>query len=1124
MRTKSAPISGLLGATLLSTVCLSAAAQDTSARLSGIVSDASGAGVPNATLTLTNTATKATVATVQTNERGEYSALQLPPGPYTVTVDAQGFQRTVTSLQLTVASRVELPLTLQVGNTAETVTVTARAELLDRSDATVSTLISPQDVSNLPLPNREITNLIALAPGVVHGGAATSVNTAQLSINGSRTLNNEVLLDGNSVIEGVTGQVSRLPSPDMLGEFRIITSNAAAEYGRTSGGVITMLTRSGTDQLHGGVYELFRNAVLNANLFSNKLQTPIVKRPANNYNQFGAILSGPLYIPHLLTARSTFFYLNYDQTLQRTPSTQTQTVPSAAFRSGDFSGSPVVIYDPQTGAPFPGNKIPANRIDPAAAKIMSLVPLPNTTGALDTVSNRYTNNYYYQTAVPYTAPRYSGRIDHSVGEKLRLYGSVNRWNSFSGAALAYNSPVLATSFSCDCLQGWQVSTGGTDTITPTTVVDIRFGWNRWVELRSAAALGTDPAQAFGIQRNPYPEPPTINISSYSQLGPSASATSSTYSNTYTPYGSVTKVLGPHTFKVGALLRKDEVNVFNPGTPYNGTYSFSGAITDVTGSGGKATNALADFLLGAVKTAQYDLPQPLLGRRNYNASAYAQDDYRITSKLMLNLGVRYEFESPMYIATDVYSRFDMGTGKLLVANQNASRSLNIDGAKLDFAPRIGLAYSPTEGTVIRAGYGTYYGQIMSNLGGQIAFPGYDVPVTYNNLGTRVAQPFTLSQGMPLTGVQDLKNPGAAIANATPSSPFNIGSVSYQKISPLSLNEQWSAGVQQQFPHDTVLDIAYVGSHGLHLPLFLPGNLPAFNQATSVALANTTLATQNARPFNTIGGLTGLFNEGTSSYNSLQVSVRRRLGSSFAVQSSYTWAHSIDDGSGIYNFSQTNGLVGGQYPADPALRRLDRSASAFDLHHNYTLAVQYKTPGPKWTRNIEIAPIFTAHSGFPLSVFQSNVFPGVTTQRPNGDTSSLKIEPYRNGNGIQFFKPATASDFPLTPSGPVFTGTGATRRQLVATALGTTPRYSLRSAGEINLDVSAQRTFPIHDTIKFVFRVDAFNVLNHNNLTNPSTSLSVATDATHAFFNSPGFGLIGGGSISNRFLQIVTRINF
>ncbi|MBN9614086.1 MAG: hypothetical protein BGO25_00215 [Acidobacteriales bacterium 59-55] len=1108
---------------LLTTVSMMA--QDTSARLSGIVNDASGAAIPGVKITLVNPATKGEVAHVTTDERGNYSALQLPPGNYTVVLEAPGFQRTEIPVQLSVASRTDLPVVLQVGNVGETITVTTQAAELNRSDSTVSTLISPSDVQNLPLPNREITNLIALTPGVVHGGAATNVNSAQLSINGSRTLNSEVLLDGNSVVEGVTGQISRLPSPDMLGEFRVITSNAPAEYGRTSGGVVTMLTRSGTSSFHGGVYELFRNAVLNANTFANKLQTPVVKRPSNNYNQFGVVLSGPVVLPKIYNGRErTFFYLNYDQTLQRSPATQTQTVPSAEFRSGNFESSPVVVYDPLTNAPFPNNTIPSSRIDQAASAFMSQMPLPNTLGTYDSVSNRYTNNYYFQESVPYRAPRYSGRIDHSIGDRLRLLGSVNRWIAATGQSLAFHNPILATSFSCNCDQGWEAVTGGTVTVNPTTVVDVRFGFNRWVEERTAASYGTDPSKTVGIQRYSFPETPHIGISSFSAFGASNGSTSRTYSNTFTPYGSVTKVFGRHTLKAGALLRKDQVNVFNTGSAFQGSYSFTGAITDVTGSGGKATNALADFLLGEVKTANYAIPQPLLGRRNFNVGVYAQDDVRLTPKLTANLGVRYDYEAPMYIATDRYSRFDNRTGVLLVANKNASRTLNIDGAKLNFSPRVGLVYAVTNQTVIRAGFGTFYGQIMSNLGGQVSFPGYDVPVSFNNLGTGVAQPFTLTQGMPLTGVQDLDNPQAALVGASASNPFSAGGVSYQSIAPLSLNQQWNASVQQQMIADTVIEIGYVGSHAVHLPLYLQGNLPAFAQATEVAYANTTLATQNARMFPTLGTLTGSYNVGNSTYHSLQVTARRRFGSSFSLQSSYTWSHTIDDGSGIFNFSQANGINAGQYPSDPVLRRTqDRSSSSFDVRNNYTLAIQYKTRGPWFTRNIQISPIFSARSGFPLTITQSNVFPGVNSQRPNGDVSRLKITPYRNGSGIQYWKPTSASDFPLSPSGPVFVGTGAARRQIVATGLGNVGRYSVRAPGEVNLDVSVSRRFPIYKGLAFVFRVDAFNVLNHNNLNNPGASLGLTTDATHAFFNAPSFGLITGSN-SNRFLQIVTRINF
>ncbi|NUQ29452.1 MAG: TonB-dependent receptor plug domain-containing protein [Acidobacteriaceae bacterium] len=1110
---------------LLAMYAISLVAQDTSARLSGTISDSTGAVVTGAKLTLINAATKSEVAHTVSDDHGNYTALQLPPGSYTLVVEAPGFQRTEAQVQLSVASRIDLPVSLQVGNVGETLVVNTQTEELSRTDATVSTLISPSDVQNLPLPNREITNLIALTPGVVHGGAATNVNSAQLSINGSRTLNSETLLDGNSVVEGVTGQISRLPSPDMLGEFRVITSNAPAEYGRTSGGVITMLTRSGSNSFHGGVYELFRNAVLNANTFANKLQTPIVKRAANNYNQFGAVLSGPFSIPKIYNGRErTFFYLNYDQTLQRSPTLQTQTVPSAAFRSGDFSSSPVIVYDPKTNQPFPGNIIPANRIDAAARNFMAMMPLPNTTGTYDNVSNRYTSNYVFQQSVPYTAHRYSVRIDHSIGDWLRLFGSANRWIAATVQTLAYNNPILATSFGCNCDQGWQAVTGGTATINPTTVVDLRFGFNRWVEERTAASYGTNPAQTVGIQSNPFNETPNIGISSFSNFGAANGSTSQTYSNTYTPYGSITKVIGSHTLKIGALLRKNEVNVFNTGSALQGSYSFTGALTDVTGNGGKATNSLADFLLGQVKTANYAIPQPLLGRRNFNIGLYVQDDYRISPRLTANLGIRYDYESPMSISNDRYSRFDNHTGVLLVANKNASRTLNIGAAKLNFSPRIGFSYAAAPQTVIRAGFGTFYGQVMSNLGGQVSFPGYDVPVSFNNLGTRVAQPFSLTQGMPLIGIQDLNNPQIALSTASPSNPFNAGGVSYQRIDPLSLNQQWNASVQQSLLSGTVVEIGYVGSHAVHLPLYLNDNLPAFNQATSVAFANTTLATQNARQFTSLGTLTGSYNVGSSSYNSLQVTVRRRFGTSFSLQSAYTWAHNIDDGSGIFNFSQANGLNSGQYPSDSNIRRTqERSSSAFDVRHNYTLALQYTTRGPWYTRKIVISPIFSAHTGFPLTITQSNVFPGVNSQRPNGNVSRLKITPYRNGAGIQYFKPTSASDFPLTPSGPVFIGTGAARTQVVATGLGNVGRYSVRAPGEVNLDLSVSRSFPLYRDLAFVFRVDAFNVFNHNNLGNPGTSLGLTTDSTHAFFNAPSFGLITG-STSNRFLQIVTRLNF
>ena len=1122
----------LILCSLAALTCLSlgpsSAAQEAAGRLTGTVTDASGAAIPNGAIVITNVDTKQETDHLQTDQSGHFAALQLRPGRYSVNVKAPGFKAfKLSDVLLTVAQTTDIPIMMQAGDTTFTVDVQANEQpALETGTSTLSTVFEPTRVRDLPLPNRDITQLIALTPGVVIGGPATNLNSAQISINGARTLNTEVLVDGSSVINGATGNINRLPSLDDLDEFRIITSTAPAEYGRTSGAVITFATRYGTSSYHGGVYELFRNNVLDANNYFNKLNgTP---RAVDNYNQFGVDLGGPLFIPHLSHTKNTFFYLNYDQTVQRQPGTATASVPSAAFRAGDFSSSPIVVKDPLTGKQISCNGvlnvICPNRIDATAAAVLALEPLPNTTGTLDATSNRFTNNYYTQQSLASTQPRYSGRIDQTFSDKSRAFGSVTR-QIFPVASLVLFNDILNPSYRTDADQGWEAALGFTHDFSPTLVLNLGFGTSRDVDVRIPTSYGSNPTQTIKIGTVSAPYTPQLVVTGFTSLGTASGSISKTYSNGFNYFGSVTKVLGPHTVKVGASFRKDQLNIFNPAVQAAGTYSFTGEITSPNSTAGTATNALADFLLGSVKTSSYGLPQPADGRRNYNVGAYAQDDYKVNQKVLLNLGIRYEYESPMTIADSRYSRVDPATGILLVANQNASNTLNITTPKLDFAPRVGLIFTPNQKTVVRAAYGTYYGLIFSNLGGQVGYPGYEVTQTSNNLGTGIAQPFTLSQGQPLTATQNLTNPTAVLAKGTVASPYTPGSASFAKLNPLSQTQQWNAGVQQDLFKGIILQIDYVGSHGVHLPLLLANNSVDPNQATQVAFTNTTTATQLARPFHTLTAFNSIYNVGGSSYNSLQLSARKSLARGLTLAGSYTWSHAIDDGSGIYNYSQPNGLNSGQYPQDPAFRRTrDRSSASFDVRHNFQQNAAYTSRGPWYARNFLISETVLIRTGLPQTITQTNEFPGVSSQRPNGSSNGLKVAQYKNGTGIQYYLPASSPLFPLTPSGPIFVGTGAARTQVAATSLGTLGRYSIYGPGLINVNASIGRTFSIFESLKLQFRVDAFNVMNHTNFNAPGSALTVTTPGNvPSFASSSAFGLITG-SAPGRFMQAVTRITF
>ncbi len=504
-------------------------------------------------------------------------------------------------------------------------------------------------------------------------------------------------------------------------------------------------------------------------------------RSRDRFFQAGGAIGGPIRIPHLYNGTDkTFFFVNYDRTFSPSTTNLAETVPTAAQRTGDLSNAlattdangnkrvaqPVYMPGSLTSAQFTNDQI--GPIDPAAAKILALIPLPNSVGTYDATNNRYTNNWTSQQTYTNITVKTVARVDEALTPKDRLSFNVYRFTTSTPNAVTYNSTLLNTTWLCTCNNAWLPSIDYTRTWTPTLVMDLNMGFFRNVVIRIPPGLSSTAASQLGIASLPLSQTPEITDPGFSQLGPSTNTNQVNITNTYTPFATITKTFGPHTFRFGASLRKNEFNSYNPATNPDGLFAFDGTITN-HGASGNANTGLADFLLGAVKTASYEQAQPETGRRNYNLGFFFQDDYRVTSKLTLNLGLRYEFESPLTIATNLYSRILPATGALLVAGNNATRSLNIVTAKANLSPRIGVAYSVDNKTVIRAAFGTFYGTIFQNLGGQLAYPGFDNTITFNNLGTGVAQPFTLSQGLPLSAT--VANPFTVLAAATSGTPYS-----------------------------------------------------------------------------------------------------------------------------------------------------------------------------------------------------------------------------------------------------------------------------------------------------------------------------------------------------------------
>jgi hypothetical protein len=1128
-------------------------AQNTNATIRGQVLDPTGALVPDAKVVVVNEQTNVAVFNGVTDSAGTFVAPQVIPGTYRITVTASGLkQAVINGLVATVAQVASVNVSMQLGGTTEVVTVEAKGEQLDRSTSDVSTLISPTEVQNLPLQQRATENLLAFIPGVVHGGAGNQPSTSQLSINGSRTLNTEVLLNGVSTIVASTGTPATLPSPDGVDQFRVLTTNAPSEYGRTSGAVISVNTISGTNSYHGNLYFLLRNEALDANQYFHKdtinpITGAVTPRNRDRFFQEGGSFGGAVWIPHIYNGHDrTFFFVNYDRTAVPSSTLVTDTVPTAAQRAGDLSNAsattdangnkrtPQTIFQPGgTSTPqFTNNQVTG--IDPAAAKILALLPLPNTVGTYDAANNRYTGNWTSLQNLTSHVQKIAVRVDEVVTQKDRLSFNVYRYTSTSPQYVSYNSPLLNTNWDCSCTNAWLPSIDYTRVWTPTLVMDLNMGFFRNVVLRNPPGVGQKAAATLGIASLPLDQTPQISASTtaqssssnnfgFSNIGADTNTNQVNITNTYTPFGTVTKTYGPHTFKAGASLRKNQFNSYNPATSPEGLFVFDGSVTN-HGAAGNPNTQIADLLLGKIKTTSYEQAQPPTGRRNYNLGIFVQDDWRATPKLTLNLGIRYEYESPLTIATDIYSRIDPSSGALWAAGLNGvSRSLNITTPKGNVSPRVGLAYAIDSKTVVRAAFGTFYGTIFQNLGGQLAYPGFDNTITTNSLGTGIPQPFSLSQGLPLAPPPNLKNPFAALVGSSASNPYTVG-ISFNNQSHMPLVQQWNLGFQRQLPLLLTLEVNYVGNHALHLSYNVGENQVPLSSMDAVTLANTSVAQQNSLQFPNLKPFTVNSNIGTSNYNGLQVSVRRQFNTRLAVLSNYTYSKSMDDGSTIYNFSAPNGTANSQYPVDGPNRIKDVAVSNIDAQHVLNIAMVYTTPGPWWLRNWHISPVFVGHTGLPVNITQTNEILG-SSQRPNGDTRLLKLaKPTLNGPALQYYISASDPNFPLTASGPVYNTINGVRTRIVATGFGNVSRDSIRAPGEVDFDASVSKDFKIWEALNFQFRVDAFNVINHTNFQAPSGALSVTAVGTAATFaTSSGFGKITGTQ-PNRQMQISARFFF
>lgn len=1034
---------------------LSGLALAQTATITGTVTDSSGALVPGATVTITNIDTNA-LRTVTADGRGNYVAPLLPVGMYRVEVDQPGFQKEVMSdITISTNETVRVDVRLTPGAVTQTVEVTGAAPIVQSENATVGDVINEQKVEEMPLNGRHFETLSLLVPGVTSTSPAPSGGAAiSISSGGARFSSNNFRLDGtNDVAEGGGTGISVRPIVDAIQEFKIQTNDYSAEFGRGGGANIEVVTKSGTNLFHGSAWDFLRNDDLDAKDYFD------IQKQAYRRNQFGATLGGPI------KKDKTFFFFAYEGIRRLDAQAGLLTVPTAAERSGNFSALPGVIKNPLSGVPFAGNMIPSSLFVASSLAIQQYYPLPNstTTGA---------SNYLSRNPQTDNEDQFNARIDHRFSDSNLLFGrlTTNKTNDYNpcagmGTACLPSFPTSAIG------RNTQFTISDTYIFTPQLLNVFNTGVNRGANVNNnfAAINGVNVAASLGIPGIPSSTRaidygmPTIAITGFQ--GMSSQDYNPSFETIYTANDTLSYVKGSHSIRAGFEIGQE---LF---------YAAIGRARDSLTYGGAAPatgNAYADFLLGYLSQSQ-EIPTDFTRYRySYTYGTFLQDDWKILNNLTLNLGVRYDYQTPDTEKQNRASEINPYTGQLEIAGVNgASRSLYSGDGK-DWAPRIGVAYRPMQGMVVRAGYGIFY----------------DVSLQGAQLGqTRVSPPFFTNE----TFTSIAGNPGALTSlNPFPTALQPNAILNYTSVQPDFKNgnvQQWNFGIQKEVRRNMVLEVGYTGSKGTHLY----DNVD-LNQAVL-----GTAALQSRRPYPLLGTDITLESNSNSSYNALITRFERRFSSGMSFLAAYTWSHSLDD------FSSAN--PNGQSAQASYNLAAEHANSDFDTRQRLVLSYVYELPFGKGRRLLSGLPVAAnaVLGGWQLSglsQFQSgnpvNVI--ISGTRSNTGTTNLDrpnatgISPYypSGGAATYFLNPAAYALEPLNTFGNVGRNS----------AVG--PRF-------IDTDVALVKQFTAREKWVTEFRMELFNAFNHPLLGQPT-----------AAFNTPTFGQITTTRGDQRNIQFALKV--
>jgi len=1043
-------------------------AQFDTASVVGTVKDSSGATVPDAKVTLTNTETGVSVVRT-TGPDGAYEFGTVRPGIYVVSAEKSGFAiALVDNVQVQVAARLRVDLSMAVGALSEQILVTAASPLVETDSSQRSQVITGDQMRELALNGREYSALALLTTGVRQSALnkSSSANATPregaFNVNGLRSTFNNFLIDGvdnnayGTSNQGFSNQVMQ-PPPDAVSEFRVVTNNQSAEYGRAAGATVNVAYRSGTNQIHGDTWEFFRDTALNADTYFKPVDGT---KPPLRRNQYGFTLGGPI------AQSKAFFFGDFEGFRQDKKSTAFSTLPTAQQDTGILS---VDVRDPRTGVTYPaGTPVPMTAF---ARQVLGGLPAPNIAGTA--------NNYSTLQDFTNDTDKAGGKIDLQVSPALAMFGRYG-WRSLSTND---QPPIPLPSGGGGngniYVRNKQLVLGTTYIPSTRSLLEVRFGWSYTQGGKNPPGLGT--SDAFGLSGLPADARiagglNSQSITGYSAFGRQATNPQWQYPTVWNPKVNYSWLMGRQSFKAGYEFQHINVEVQDV-NPLYGLDSYTGQFTRPAGATANNLYNLADFMLGL--RSQYALSTFFVANMEQNLHfMYLQDDIRVNDSLTLNAGLRYEYATPMWEANNNLTNFDPTT-RTMVRATDADRSL-VDPDRNNVGPRLGFAYTPMAKTVVRGGWGLSYVHInrigSANL---LGINGPQVVRAAVNQTPTTPGFIPAEQGYP-AGLTDPSafNPLTALVSYIPRD-FHSSPV-----------QSWHVSLQREFGPHMLVDVAYVGNKATDL--LLVGNYnqaAANNSAGSIPLAAR-------RPISTWGDITYNFNGGKSRYDAFQTKYEWRLGADVNILSSLTLSRAQDNGAGALENQN------GNFPAPQDINNLeaDYGVGAYNQPYNWTTSFVWSLPFGRGKRfgggastavdllvgGWQIAGINTVAPGemvtltySPAAAFQvsgiTNDFSGANNYRPN-----VTCDPYAPGDAqttSNWFNLACVS-IPTDPSQP----------------FGNAPRNNVRGPNFTQFDLAASKNVALGDRAKLQIRVEAFNLFDRVNFLAPASNRSAATFGT------------------------------